>query len=128
VPAFQRNQRNIRRSRDAAALATLIRECLTNNNSASACTTPESIGLDVQRSFSIYTGAHYGAETFPNDGEQRPPTLEEPNWLFGLRCNASLNWFIFPEEGAPVRWSDFVVTYYREKPGSPGVYSKCFES
>ncbi len=125
VPALQRNQRNVRRSRDAAALATLIRECMTNNqNNIYACGTPENIGLDPSATFSMFTGAHYGSSVFPaGEDTSVPPTIEEPNWLFGLKCTPNLTWFT--SESARPR--DFVITYFRETPNAPGVFSRCLD-
>lgn len=127
VPALQRNQRNARRSRDAAQLATLVRECVNNNiSNVSICSTVEGIHLEPLKTFSIFTGAHYGSTTFPGSGgTSLGPTIEEPNWLFGLKCTPDLKGFT--SQGAdPYR--SVVVTYAYEPINANGFYpTRCID-
>lgn len=117
VPALQRNSRNNRRDKDAALIAQAINECSLNNNRRwTSCDTPAEVGMS-SLNLSIYTGAHYGGD----DGQNSvPPTIDEPNWLFGLKCNRTLTWFL-EDEGS----STFVVTYFRET--SSGIQSRCID-
>lgn len=125
VPALQRNTRNTRRKRDAAQLATLIRECMVNNQSdIYRCKNATEISFNASI-FSIYTGVHYGSSVFPSGTNTSvPPTIEEPNWLFGLKCTPSLTWF--SEDNARPR--DFVVGYFLEDPRADNGYAgRCID-
>ncbi|MDZ7786409.1 MAG: type II secretion system protein [Candidatus Saccharibacteria bacterium] len=90
VPALQRNARNNQRKNDARLLHTAVAECLTYNaNNVTSCDHEDDIPLDVN-TLSIYTGFHYGkAGGAGGDGDKVIPTIDEPNWLFGVECHDS---------------------------------------
>lgn len=118
VPALQRNSRNTRRDQDAAMIATAINECMTTYQQLKTrCDERDEIDFDDSK-LSLYTGFHYG-----RDGSGGPviPTMEEPNWLFKLRCNANHTWFDDTDSS-----TTFVVTYYRENPDGTAK-SRCIE-
>lgn len=88
VPGLQRSLRNRQRNQDATTIFLLIGECMAyNGNRADLCRTPAQIHLDSSQ-LRVFTGAHYGASGF-HDTTQVPPTMDEPNWLFSSRCNAT---------------------------------------
>lgn len=110
LPAVQRNARNRRRDEDAQKVALAIRECLTANlNRPTSCDTAAEVSMNVSE-MSIFTGIHYGSDAPAGQiGNQQIPTPDEPNWLFGLKCDPSGSWFLFSSPSHA-----FVVTYERE--------------
>ncbi|MCA9332407.1 type II secretion system protein [Candidatus Saccharibacteria bacterium] len=117
IPALQRISRNNRRDNDARMIANAINECLTNNgNQIIKCQTANDIPLEVS-SLSFFTGFHYGSDALNNSV---PPTPEEPNWLFSLRCTADGTWFLSSNPSHA-----FVVTYERENASS--VQNRCID-
>lgn len=108
VPALQRNYRNTARKHDAQSIVTAIQECLNNNSlDAAFCAVPTNLPI-TSSNLAEFTGFHYGATSF-GSGVSVPPTVDEPNYLFNLTCNASGSWFL-----ASRNPGSYVVTYKYE--------------
>jgi prepilin-type N-terminal cleavage/methylation domain-containing protein len=124
VPALQRNWRNQQRHRDASLLYAAINECMTLNFQQGAnCNWPDEIPFEAS-SLGIYTGFHYGSSTssWPDGGTPTPPTIDEPNWLFSVKCNETKDFVI----GLPGDGRRFVVAYIIESPN--GLIGRCFDN
>ncbi len=117
VPQLQRNRRNTQRNRDATSLGAAIIQCINENtgrpNLQEFCSHPYNISFDPSRDFGIYTGFHYGRSTFV-DGHAVAPTVDEPNYLFSLKCTTDGTYFVT----APIYQA--VITFLIESPGTPG--------
>ena len=124
VPTLERDVRNHKRDADASLLAEAVNECLVNHsNSPAACIDPANIPLPTS-SLSIYTGFHYGSSCgLGCTGTQVPPTPDEPNWLFGLKCDYNgghpFNFIVTGDDHM------FVVTYTKESGGGP--FNHCID-
>jgi prepilin-type N-terminal cleavage/methylation domain-containing protein len=133
LPALQRNARNKQRDQDAIRLVAAIHECLLNSDLIKTdCDTPSELPLKPSE-LSIYTGFHYGDHgsydpANPLPTSSYPPDEEEPNWLFGIRCDLHNTFFaVDPVTGQLVTTQNtFVVTYVREGNGSALSY-RCLD-
>lgn len=124
VPDVQRSARNRRRQRDAAVLVSAVNECLLNNNyNEATCANPTNLPLSA-RELSIYSGFHYGAASYHSSVENWP-TMEEPNYLFGVRCINNNTW-----QAQSYGPRTFVVSYFMEDPSAVatlGIIGRCID-
>lgn len=121
VPALQRNWRNHQRRQDASVIFAAISDCMVaNQNRTDACNEASEVSLDTS-SLSMYTGFHYGVPV--PGGPNVPPTMDEPSYQFGVKCNSD-NTRAIPSN-IP---KQFVVSHLLEDNSQFGIAGHCTNS
>jgi prepilin-type N-terminal cleavage/methylation domain-containing protein len=113
VPALQRNSRNIARKQEAARIATLVSECLTNKNGvASGCDTGgEIFGNGTANPYTLPTTEYKELTTLQMSTSTAVASKIIAIYAFGYQCDDANGTFI----GATPR--QYAVGYKTESGG-----------